>query len=497
MNRIRRLVAVLSIWLVVYPAFGAGWETGRYRYDGSGNVKSIGTVEQFRYDELGRLVDGTAGAGHRQEVRYDRYGNIVAVSFDGGPEIAFGVDAQTNQLRDSSKSVFAAYDTAGRITSELGGVGNAFTYDALNTIVRSTVDGVPSIHLYTANEERIATLRPQAGSEGEWTLRDEGTNVVRRLKRAANGTWSWEQDYVHYAGRLLAADVNAPARTLHFFNDHLGSPRLITANGGTKLSFHTYYPFGREAGAAQNAEKRKFTGHERDSASLDYLHARYYNPMWGRFLSPDPSWDSLELGQPQTWNRYTYVENNPVMKFDPDGRAAVAVGGVVAIGGLLIIGGLYLASANYPDRTRTNADVMGKQLSSLFRALARATERSEPLVIEQSRRRREDRRVIGQNMERVYEAAPQLDAKPLIIDINLGVVEGSRQAVIAAAKSGARLFDIGYDPMNPFGTIINGAYSAERAALTAAGYTPQRVGYVLVDGKPTTVYEWVRGVTGK
>lgn len=40
----------------------------------------------------------------------------------------------------------------------------------------------------------------------------------------------------------------------------------------------------------------------------------------GRFLSVDPTWDSADLGKPQSWNRYSYVWNNPVNATDPDGR---------------------------------------------------------------------------------------------------------------------------------------------------------------------------------
>lgn len=40
----------------------------------------------------------------------------------------------------------------------------------------------------------------------------------------------------------------------------------------------------------------------------------------GRFLSVDPTWDSADLATPQSWNRYSYVMNNPINATDPDGR---------------------------------------------------------------------------------------------------------------------------------------------------------------------------------
>jgi RHS repeat-associated protein len=76
----------------------------------------------------------------------------------------------------------------------------------------------------------------------------------------------------------------------------------------------------------------RFAGHWRDflgllnvenTEYLDYMHARYYDPNIGRFLSVDPEFDLEKmLGNPQMWNRYTYVMNNPLRYVDPTGRAS-------------------------------------------------------------------------------------------------------------------------------------------------------------------------------
>jgi RHS repeat-associated protein len=57
---------------------------------------------------------------------------------------------------------------------------------------------------------------------------------------------------------------------------------------------------------------------ERDDINLDYMHARYYLPYVGRFLSVDKGrFDPLE---PQSWNRYSYTTNAPLNYTDPNGR---------------------------------------------------------------------------------------------------------------------------------------------------------------------------------
>ncbi|MEN6525910.1 MAG: RHS repeat-associated core domain-containing protein, partial [Candidatus Polarisedimenticolia bacterium] len=109
--------------------------------------------------------------------------------------------------------------------------------------------------------------------------------------------------------------------TTYQMRDHLGSLRIVTDAAGGRLEGHDYYPFGGEMGAAGSASRRKFTGHERDEETgLDYMLARYYPASLGRFLSVDPLPGTAKPELPQTWNRFVYVEDSPVLSVDPDGR---------------------------------------------------------------------------------------------------------------------------------------------------------------------------------
>jgi RHS repeat-associated protein len=53
--------------------------------------------------------------------------------------------------------------------------------------------------------------------------------------------------------------------------------------------------------------------------TTDPMHARYYSPNLGRFVSVDPVGGTV--GSSQSWNRYSYVRNNPVIMIDPNGEA--------------------------------------------------------------------------------------------------------------------------------------------------------------------------------
>jgi len=69
----------------------------------------------------------------------------------------------------------------------------------------------------------------------------------------------------------------------------------------------------------------KSTGKERDSESgLDYFGFRHYASTMGRFMTPDPAgMMAVDIGSPQTLNRYAYVINNPLNLIDPFGLDCV------------------------------------------------------------------------------------------------------------------------------------------------------------------------------
>lgn len=67
-----------------------------------------------------------------------------------------------------------------------------------------------------------------------------------------------------------------------------------------------------------------FTGKERDAETgLDYFGARYFSGAMGRFTSPDAPMMDQRSRDPQSWNLYVYVRNNPLKNIDPDGHICV------------------------------------------------------------------------------------------------------------------------------------------------------------------------------
>ncbi|MDR3742588.1 MAG: RHS repeat-associated core domain-containing protein [Terracidiphilus sp.] len=75
-----------------------------------------------------------------------------------------------------------------------------------------------------------------------------------------------------------------------------------------------------------DAARPQFTGKERDSESgNDYFGARYFGSSMGRFMSPDELFIDQDPSNPQSWNLYSYVRNNPLVNVDDDGRDCIYV----------------------------------------------------------------------------------------------------------------------------------------------------------------------------
>ncbi len=78
----------------------------------------------------------------------------------------------------------------------------------------------------------------------------------------------------------------------------------------------------------------KFSGKERDSeTNLDYFGARYFSGAQGRFTSPDKSFADQHPGDPQSWNLYVYVGNNPLRFVDLTGRWKTEIHNAIIGGG--------------------------------------------------------------------------------------------------------------------------------------------------------------------
>jgi RHS repeat-associated protein len=142
-----------------------------------------------------------------------------------------------------------------------------------------------------------------------------------------NGVRGTCSEPVYFAGRLLY-----DGQGNRVLADRLGTVR---AAGGVARN---YYPFGEEIGTPSANNTYKFASTYRDSATgLDYAINRYYASGTGRFLGADDSGGNERRRAPASWNRYAYVENDPINSNDPSGEGfwSAIWGGIKAVAGAI------------------------------------------------------------------------------------------------------------------------------------------------------------------
>ncbi|MCH9646688.1 MAG: RHS repeat-associated core domain-containing protein [Deltaproteobacteria bacterium] len=290
-----------------------GFDSGILSYDGAGSLKEAarevtpGNIlkDRFFYDQVGRLteasyMDGSFGPTHT----YDAFGNLQSVEGLSGGMVDTPTNSNTNRLQGG------IYDGAGNLLSSPA-IPWQFTYNTNNRLTSQA----GRHYLYDAFGERTITVSQIPEEAATFHLRDLENRLVSQVVMN-EGTWSRRRDFIFADGTLLASS-DATNGSRHYHRDHLGSTRLVTGPGGSVQNELFYMPYGGEN--QPPSEDSRFTGHERDgSTGSDYMHARHYSSTIGRFLSVDPVQGQSQ--QPQSWNRYAYVQGNPLSLTDPTGR---------------------------------------------------------------------------------------------------------------------------------------------------------------------------------
>jgi RHS repeat-associated protein len=259
----------------------------------------------YTYDQLNRL--GTMGDSATNQTCkglswvYDAWGNRTAQNVTSGTCPSPQTPVNTNNRLTIGGYT---YDAAGNVTHD---ATHGYTYDAENHLVQVDA-GSTATYTYDAVGKRLE----KTTSAGHLDyLYDLAGNVAGEW----NSTPIAHYDYLN--GQLVAEYIASTTYFIH--KDHLGSTRLITGVTQNIVDNMDYLPFGEQI-AGGSSSTHKFTGKERDSESnLDNFEARYMASSQGRFMSPDPANAGADSTNPQTWNMYSYVGNNPLAFTDPTG----------------------------------------------------------------------------------------------------------------------------------------------------------------------------------
>lgn len=339
-----------------------------YQWDVLGNLKSrlnqsanlAGSAnknlkESFCYDGLNRLIksyaDTLAGACNisesSQDVKYDGLGNITwkkelgSYSYSGkGPHAvtstsnggSYTYDNNGNLVSDAARSItYSSYDQPLRITKSGNSVDFKYGPDrARFERVDNISNKITKTH-YLGNIERIEN---QGSGVVEWKRYIGGAiYTVRTTATTTNGSVSYS---------LQKTDKS------FVYNDHLGSLDVVVNALGKVTHSASFDAWGNRrsgenwtqafsasslvlSGYDQQITRRGFTNHEMlDDFGLIHMNGRIYDPRLSRFLQADPMIQAAS--NIQSYNRYSYVWNNPLNATDPSGYLLVETAMAFGIG---------------------------------------------------------------------------------------------------------------------------------------------------------------------
>lgn len=336
-----------------------------YTYDANGNITEISrrhkTAEtaytkqqQFAYDELNQLVRADDLVKNCTEVyTYDNGGNILSVttypltwgSLDGitaTKTVNYGYD-DTN-WRDKLTSYDGqaiTYDEIGNPLSYRGytltwqngrqlatlsgnGATANYTYDVDGLRTSKTVNGVKHEYYYVGNTLQYEKF----GTTELWFFYDADGNPSG--VRYKNGSTTIDYYFVcNWRGDVIRIYDGAGAVVANYNYDAWGNVISVTDANGAAITDSTHIA---------NVNPLRYRGYYYDSETgLYYLQSRYYDPAVKRFINEDEQL-SLDKGV-QGQNLFCYADNNPVVRYDPDGKDALDV--VNDLVGLVMFSKLY------------------------------------------------------------------------------------------------------------------------------------------------------------
>lgn len=362
-------------------------QDARYTWDNVGNLTSRedlatgalnGAKAYFCYDKLNRVTgQGTALNSCATQFTYNNLGDIntkpgMAYVYGGTANVLTAANGQNLQYDNgvargggnvtfdgSRRFVYNGFDLPESITQTTGG----------NT-VRSNWG-------YGAGKQRTFELASQGATPETLVAKDitwfagAGHFEFDDAREATTNQW-FGREIRHFIGTpegtagVIVFKSDGTRVDRYFLRDHLGSSVGAYVNGALETA-SSYDIWGLRLAANNQAannmpctqasgtncldsSQRGYTGHEHlASFGLIHMNGRIYDPLWGRFLQADPIID--EPFNLQSYNRYSYVSNNPLAYTDPTGYSkwtnhrkqfwAVVAGAILGPGGWFGSGGVF------------------------------------------------------------------------------------------------------------------------------------------------------------
>jgi len=315
--------------------------TGNLTWNANSSLGQLGITDQlnsadtqtcnYNHDDMVRIATANCGTAASQTFSYDPFGNVNKSGSPNSFQPTYS--AATNRMTSLPGSFTPTYDANGNVLNDSN---HTYAWDADNNSV--TVDALGLT--FDALDRMVEQNR--SGTYTQIVYAPTGA------KLALMNAQSLVKAFVPLPGQATA--VYTSAGLDHYrHSDWLGSARLTSSPSRAFVSSLAYAPFG-ETYAQSGATDFSFTGQNQDTSSGDYdFLFREYSTQ-GRWVSPDPAaLAAVDPASPQSWNRYSYVLNDPLDFLDPLGLCGGPPGDVSATVGGVSIGSVISISAACPD----------------------------------------------------------------------------------------------------------------------------------------------------
>lgn len=287
-----------------------------YSYNDRGFIDSrtdakVNQSETYTYDNLDRLTSYTVNGTTAASFTYGNTGNILTNSKVGTYSYGNSKPHAVTDIAGSSSCPISASQCD--VTYNLRNMPNAISENGY----RITIDyDAAGMRRHTGYYQNNILYKVKASISDVYEV--ESASGFRKL------------DYIYAEGQLVAVHVKRGiVDSLYYvMTDHLGSWNKVMDEDKNIVQQTHFDPWGnRMSYTAWNTLQiqttfpfsRGYTGHEHyDHFKIINANARLYDPVIGRFFSPDPFVQAPDFTQ--NYNRYSYCLNNPVMYCDPSGE---------------------------------------------------------------------------------------------------------------------------------------------------------------------------------
>lgn len=342
-----------------------------YTLDPVGNPTAIvdasGATNTYQYDLLNRLTRaclGTttcAGATDYLAWTYDGMGNRTTESRPTGTTTySYNGKNQLTATSGPGGTTSYGYDLDG---NQVSAGGRTTSFNAAGKATSSTAGGTTTTYSYDGNGRRTSETTGLATTQLVWDP------ISYQLAEEQDGTGATLRRFTYGNGLVSMSQTGTTGGPFYYHVNGQGSVLALTNAAGTTQWTYGYQPYGLASAtkldpAAPTNPMGWIGQYTAAGSATTLLRARSYDPLTGRFTSPDPA---------GTGDLYGYGNDNPLVYSDPNGTDPYDVfdNGLNPEGGELVKAEQMACDAGLPCNVQEMAASLygGHQAAGVFVAL--------------------------------------------------------------------------------------------------------------------------------